>query len=71
MEYAKPKFTVAMPGADVDWPFDQEDRPQVTLWYEQCKACKAQVAVWAADFMPAHEHPDDAGRPHRRVCFGR
>ena len=72
MQYTKPKFSVAMPGADVDWPFDDRDETQgLTYWYEQCRACGAQVAVCGDGFFPAHEHADDAGRPRRRVCFGR
>ena len=73
MQYTKPKFSVAMPGADVDWPFDTDrgDKAQRTLWYEPCPTCGAQVVMHRADFMRAHEHADDAGRPRRRVCFGR
>lgn len=71
MEYTKPTFTVAMPGADVDWPFDKARGDGQTNWYEECPACGAQIVVCGDGFFPAHEHPDDAGRPRRRVCFGR
>ena len=71
MQYTKPKFSVAMPGADVDWPFKQPlDGAEIEV-YEPCTACGATVRIRDHRFFPAHEHSADAGRPRRRVCFGR
>lgn len=71
MQYTKPKFSVAMPGADVDWPFEHKIEEGRTYWYEPCPKCGTQVVACGDGFLPAHEHPSDAGRPRRRVCFGR
>lgn len=65
-DYLKPKFTVPMPGKDVDWPFDHE--PITHEGMQPCREC-GQATV------PGRAHIDkrdeDAKRSRKRVCFGK
>lgn len=64
-DYLKPKFNVAMPGKNADWPFDKEPLVDASA---VCRECGAIT-------VPGRAHIDkrdeDTKRSRKRVCFGK
>lgn len=63
MKYLKPKFSVPMPGASVDWPLGiPSDSPAPRRTCPVCGefAPEGETHFWAGELF----------RTRRRICFG-
>jgi hypothetical protein len=61
-----PRFSVSMPGAKVNWPFNPIPLREHCLGESHpCSECGADLTR-----QGGHVHAADVTRPRKRICFG-
>ena len=66
MKYEQKRFTVPMPGKDVDWPFDPNKSMDAASG--TCGEC-GRLAIRGTPHINLHD--ERAGLTTKRVCFGK